>query len=310
MAAIGRVLLMPKGDYSGSAIYNSLDWVRDNGAAWVCKVDGTQGIAPPTLPTTSNANWQLLSADGTVTGSVAWGNVNNKPFDDILPNGGLAVDANKKLKLDPAMLTGSNISYDNTASGLSATTVQLAIDELAASHGGGSTYTASKGVKITNGDIRADLVSDTASSLASVTRTSTANREYPVELDSNSKLAVNVPWVSPGDATITLKKNNSTSLGNFTTNASTDKTIDLPMSDWVAQGSPLNGSVSFTFDDTKYTGTHGFDVYFDVHQNGTTNKHPYAKLNTIGNEGTSSMVLIYDTDADDGINTAYLRVIR
>ena len=83
MAAIGRVLLIPKGDYSGSTAYNALDWVRDNGAAWVCKVDNTIGIAPPALPTTSNANWQVLAEDGTVSGSVAWTSVNNKPFDDV-----------------------------------------------------------------------------------------------------------------------------------------------------------------------------------------------------------------------------------
>ena len=135
-ATIGRILLMPKGNYSGSTVYNSLDWVRDNGAAWVCKVDGTVGIAPPTLPTTSNANWTLLSADGSVTGSVDWLNVNYKPFDDIKSGGGLSVDGAKKLQLDTSYLTGSNISYDNTSSGLSATTVQLAIDELAGSMGG------------------------------------------------------------------------------------------------------------------------------------------------------------------------------
>ena len=80
---IGRVLLMDKGAYSGSTVYNQLDWVRDNGAAWVCKVDGTVGIAPPTLPTTSNANWTLMAADGSVSGSIEWSAVNNKPFDDI-----------------------------------------------------------------------------------------------------------------------------------------------------------------------------------------------------------------------------------
>lgn len=83
MAVVGRVLLIEKGNYSGSAIYNRLDWVRDNGAAWVCKVDGTQGIAPPTLPTSSNANWQLLAADGNVSGSVAWIAVTGKPFDTL-----------------------------------------------------------------------------------------------------------------------------------------------------------------------------------------------------------------------------------
>ena len=61
-ATVGRVLLMEKGNYSGTTTYNALDWVRDNGAAWVCKVDGTIGIAPPTLPVTSNANWQVFQS--------------------------------------------------------------------------------------------------------------------------------------------------------------------------------------------------------------------------------------------------------
>ena len=41
---IGRILLMPKGDYSGSAVYNALDWVRYSGSAWVCTTDNTTGI--------------------------------------------------------------------------------------------------------------------------------------------------------------------------------------------------------------------------------------------------------------------------
>ena len=131
MAAIGRVLLMPKGDYSGPTIYNALDWVRDNGKAWVCKVDGTQGITP-----VEGANWTLLAADGSVSGTIEWTSVNNKPFNSI--GSGLNVDGSYRLKLDTSYLTGSNISYDNTSSGLSATDVQEAIDEIAGSSGGGA----------------------------------------------------------------------------------------------------------------------------------------------------------------------------
>lgn len=130
-ATIGRVLLIPKGNYSGTDVYNALDWVRDNGAAWVCKVDNTVAIAPPTLPTTSNANWQLLAEDGSVSGSIAWTGVTGKPFDDIKVGGGLNIDGSRLLELDTSMLTGSNISYDNTLSGLTATDMQDAIDELA-----------------------------------------------------------------------------------------------------------------------------------------------------------------------------------
>lgn len=105
MAAIGRVLLMDKGAYSGSTVYNQLDWVRDNGAAWVCKVDGTEGIAPPTLPTTSNANWTLMAADGSVSGTIDWTSVNNKPFKTI--GTGLQVDALERLNVDSSLLMGS-----------------------------------------------------------------------------------------------------------------------------------------------------------------------------------------------------------
>lgn len=79
MAAIGRVLLIPKGDYSGSTAYNALDWVRYNGMAWVCKVDNTIGV----VPTESAPEWQVLAKDGSVSGSVEWNAVANKPFSGV-----------------------------------------------------------------------------------------------------------------------------------------------------------------------------------------------------------------------------------
>lgn len=91
---IGRILLIPKGDYSALVNYNNLDWVRHGGAAWVCKVDGTIGIAPPNPPATSNANWQLLAEDGTVGG---WSSIQNKPFETI--GAGLNVNLLKELEV-------------------------------------------------------------------------------------------------------------------------------------------------------------------------------------------------------------------
>ena len=58
--AIGRILLMPKGDYSASTTYNMLDWCRYNGKAWVCKQDNTVGIAP-----SESAVWTMLVQDGS-----------------------------------------------------------------------------------------------------------------------------------------------------------------------------------------------------------------------------------------------------
>lgn len=81
---VGRILLMPKGAYNAATTYNALDWIRYNGAAWVCKADGTVGITP-----VEGANWTLMSEDGTVGG---WSAIANKPFETI--GTGLDVDEN------------------------------------------------------------------------------------------------------------------------------------------------------------------------------------------------------------------------
>ena len=62
-ASAGRILLMPKGDYSSAVTYNSLDWVRYNNAAWVCNTDNTTNI-PPSI---SAPQWNLLAADSAMS---------------------------------------------------------------------------------------------------------------------------------------------------------------------------------------------------------------------------------------------------
>lgn len=58
----------------------------------------------------------------------------------------------------------------------------------------GATYTGEKGVIVAGTTIKAALMNDSPSSLASASVTTTQNRQYAVGLDSNSKLSVNVPW--------------------------------------------------------------------------------------------------------------------
>ena len=56
----GRVLLIPKGDWNAETTYTGLDWVRHNGAAWVCKNTCTN-----VEPTEENSdNWQIIARDG------------------------------------------------------------------------------------------------------------------------------------------------------------------------------------------------------------------------------------------------------
>lgn len=67
-ASAGRVLLIPKGDWNASTTYTGLDWVRHNGAAWVCKNTCT-GIEPTEA---NSANWQMMARDGdSVTADTA-----------------------------------------------------------------------------------------------------------------------------------------------------------------------------------------------------------------------------------------------
>lgn len=61
-----------EGAYSGATTYAANDVVRDQSSSWIA-LQATTGNAPPTLPTTSNAYWELMAekgADGAGSGSV------------------------------------------------------------------------------------------------------------------------------------------------------------------------------------------------------------------------------------------------
>lgn len=60
MESIGRIILLPKGEYSSSTSYLHLDWVRYQGKAWVSKVDNNVGHTP-----TEGDYWALLAEDGS-----------------------------------------------------------------------------------------------------------------------------------------------------------------------------------------------------------------------------------------------------
>ena len=94
-ASAGRVLLIPKGDWNANTTYTGLDWVRHNGAAWVCKNTCTN--IEPTLENTNY--WQLISKDGdSVTADTAMSDsstnaVQNKVIKNYVDNSIAGVDA-------------------------------------------------------------------------------------------------------------------------------------------------------------------------------------------------------------------------
>lgn len=78
-----------QGDYSGAAAYVTGDIVQDQGSSWVA-TQSTTGNAPPSLPTTSNAFWQLLAragndGAGTVTTLVAGDGIDIDSTDPTQP---------------------------------------------------------------------------------------------------------------------------------------------------------------------------------------------------------------------------------
>lgn len=54
----------PRGAYSGATEYNQDDLVIDQGSTWRLKVSTSTGNAPPTLPTTSNTQWEIFAQVG------------------------------------------------------------------------------------------------------------------------------------------------------------------------------------------------------------------------------------------------------
>ena len=91
-----------QGDYNGATAYVEDDGVLYNGSSWRA-LGSTTGNAPPTLPTTSNAYWQLLARQGidgagTVNSVVAGTGIDVDNTDPTAPEVSLADMANATVK--------------------------------------------------------------------------------------------------------------------------------------------------------------------------------------------------------------------
>ena len=112
-----------------------------------------------------------------------------------------------------------------------------------------------------------------------------------------------IPTVNNGQLTI---QQNGTTKSTFTANQSGNASANIVTGEFIKSASPSSGFVTFTgVDDSVNSGGCGYDVFFDI-TSSSTNKSPYAKLTSISGEGTSNCTLTYQTDADDGTNTAHL----
>ena len=158
--------------------------------------------------------------------------------------------------------------------------------------GGGSSYEAGNGIDSTalsNGQIELDYGTVSGS-----------NTTKPVTGKS-----VNDALPTVYDGTLTIQQNGTTK-ATHSANTSTNSTANIITGEFIKTASVSSGSVTFTgVDDSVNSGGCGYDVFFDI-TSGSTNKSPYAKLTSISGEGTSSCSLTYETDADNGTNTAHL----
>lgn len=127
-------------------------------------------------------------------------------------------------------------------------------------------------------------------------------------LDSNGKIAYSnvtgtptIPTVNSGS--LGIQKGNT--INYFYANQNGNATVVLD--DWAATATVASdGTVTFT--GVNDTNNDGYSVFVQV-TSSSVNKSPYAKLTTLSGEGTSSMSLTYETDADSGA-TAKLRRLK
>lgn len=287
--AIGRILLMPKGEYNASTTYNMLDWVRYNGKAWVCKQDNTIGIAP-----SESVVWTMLVQDGS--GGTGSGDMQKSVYDT--DDDGV-VDSAETISGLTASIT--QLNYLNTATSNIQTQLNGKVSD-------NPTFTqASSRTNVASGDSISTLFgkimkwfSDLKDLAFIAQPTSSPTTKY-LRGDGSWQTFPSIPTVN--DATLTIQKNGTT-VNTFTANASSNSTANIVTGEFIKTASVSSGTVTFTgVDDTG--GTKGYDVFFDI-TSSSTNKSPYAKLTSISGEGTSNCTLTYQTDADDGTNTAHL----
>jgi hypothetical protein len=122
----GEIGVNFRGAYSAATAYATRDMVLDNGSSWIA-LQATTGNAPPVLPTTVNAYWQLAAAkgmDGTGTGDVIGpGGATVGRVAAFSSNTGKAIDDGGKLVAD--LVTGPAASTNGALAGYDGATGKI-----------------------------------------------------------------------------------------------------------------------------------------------------------------------------------------
>ena len=119
MVNAGRILILTKGEWSNLTNYEQLDLVSKNGVAYLAR-QASVGVNPST--DTSMTYWQPFGSVSDIATTTTPGLV--------MPDGDtIQIGTGGLIYVD---MDAGDMSYDNTSSGLSASTVQAAIDEAAA----------------------------------------------------------------------------------------------------------------------------------------------------------------------------------
>jgi hypothetical protein len=234
-----------------------------------------------------------MAADGSVSGSVAWNAITGKPFNDV---DGTDLDVNASNEIYIKRDTFGTVRVKNGAT----------VTDLEASGDSIVQIEAGSNVTITADDTATPkkLVINSTGGTGSVNWGSIGGT-LSNQTDLQNALNAKANSTDIHDSTITIQKNGAT-VDSFTTNASSNKSINILTDDWVATGTVSSGSVSFSGVDD--TGNYGYEVFVQITAS-STNKNPSAQISSISGTGTSSMSVTYTTDADNGA-TCKLRRIK
>lgn len=178
----------------------------------------------PTIPSAaSNGTYSVKTTVGETTTTVSDFTANQSSADDVTFIQGNNVTLTPDATNRTITIAATNTTYESKAASANGTDLSLVTTgEKAAwnakTSNTGTVTKVSTGAGLTGGDvtttgtIKANLTSETKLTNAASDGTETSGRVYPVRLDKNGKLAVNVPWsdTDTDTNTATLKVSDAT----------------------------------------------------------------------------------------------------